>query len=110
VAVGSANAIVVDPAVQEAFMRMMQECFAVAAAHGYAVADQLDLGVWTKHRGQHKPSMQQDYEAGRPMEIAQMVLAPVAFARAAGLATPTLDAVTAIAARRAIDKGLYTPA
>jgi 2-dehydropantoate 2-reductase len=50
--------------------------------------------------------MLQDYEAGRPMEIAEMVLAPVAFARAARLDTPTLDAVTAIAARLAADRGL----
>jgi 2-dehydropantoate 2-reductase len=54
--------------------------------------------------------MLQDYEAGRAMEIAEMVLAPVAFARAASLATPTLDAVAAITTRLAIDKGLFKQA
>jgi len=35
----------------------------------------------------HKPSILQDYEYGRPMEIDALVRAPAAFARAAGLST-----------------------
>jgi len=110
VATGNPAAIVRDPAIQAAFLRMVEEGMAVAAAHGYVLDGQLDLSRWTQHRAAHKPSMLQDYEAGRPMEIEQMILAPVAFARAGGVATPTLDAVTAIVARLATDKGLYDPA
>ena len=54
----------------------------------------------------HKASMLQDYEQGRPMEIAEIMLAPLAFARAAKLSTPTLDTVAAIAAKLAKDRGL----
>jgi 2-dehydropantoate 2-reductase len=52
--------------------------------------------------------MLQDLETGRPMEVEAILGMPVAFARAAGVATPTLDAVAAIIARRAAAKGLYT--
>jgi 2-dehydropantoate 2-reductase len=55
----------------------------------------------------HKPSILQDYELGRPMEIDALVRAPAAFARAAGLSTPMLDLIAALAMQRARDKGLY---
>jgi 2-dehydropantoate 2-reductase len=110
VAVENPAAIATDARVQETMLRMLHECLAIAAAHGYDVAPGFDFERWTQRRTAHKPSMLQDFEARRPMEIGEIVLAPLAFARAAGLATPTLDAVGAIAARRAIDQGLYTPA
>jgi len=55
----------------------------------------------------HKPSILQDYELGRAMEIDVLVRAPAAFARAAGLATPMLDLMAALAIRMAREKGLY---
>ena len=109
VATGNPAAIVQDPAIHTVFMRMLNECLAIAQAHGYPVADKLDMRVWTQHRARHKPSMLQDFEAGKPMEIGEMVYAPGAFARAAGLDTPTLDAVASIVMRLAADRGLYTP-
>ena len=55
----------------------------------------------------HKPSILQDFELGRAMEIDVLVRAPAAFARAAGLATPMLDLMAALAIRQARSKGLY---
>jgi 2-dehydropantoate 2-reductase len=55
----------------------------------------------------HKPSILQDYELGRPMEIDVLVRAPAAFARAAGLCTPMLDLIAALAIQKARDKGLW---
>jgi 2-dehydropantoate 2-reductase len=55
----------------------------------------------------HKPSILQDYELGRVMEIDVLVRAPAAFARAAGLSTPMLDMMAALAIRQARDKGLH---
>jgi 2-dehydropantoate 2-reductase len=55
----------------------------------------------------HKPSMLQDYERGRPMEIEAQLKAPLELARAARVATPTLDALVALAAHKAAAKGLY---
>jgi 2-dehydropantoate 2-reductase len=51
----------------------------------------------------------QDYEIGRPMEVDAILTVPCAFARAAGVAAPTLDAVRAVVARLAARKGLYSP-
>jgi 2-dehydropantoate 2-reductase len=55
----------------------------------------------------HKPSMLQDYERGRPMEIDALLAAPLAFARAAGAAAPTLEAIVALVVFKAAAKGLY---
>ena len=55
----------------------------------------------------HKPSILQDYELGRAMEIDVLVRAPATFARAAGLSTPTLDMMAALATQKARSKGLY---
>jgi 2-dehydropantoate 2-reductase len=56
----------------------------------------------------HKPSILQDYELGRALEIDALVRAPAAFARAAGLDTPMLDLMAALAIQKARDKGLYS--
>jgi 2-dehydropantoate 2-reductase len=53
--------------------------------------------------------MLQDYELGRPMEIEAILAAPCAFARAAGVEAPALEALTALTARLAARKGLYSP-
>jgi len=55
------------------------------------------------------PVLLQDFELGRAMEIDALVRAPAAFARAAGLSTPMLDLMAALAVQRARDKGLYQP-
>ena len=54
-------------------------------------------------------SMLQDYLKGRPMEIEAQLMAPLALARAANVATPTLDIVLPLAAHKAMAKGLYRP-
>ena len=59
--------------------------------------------VYTSHR----PSILQDYEYGRPMEVEAIVRAPVAFARKAGLDTPNLDALESLSVSLALSKGLY---
>ena len=55
----------------------------------------------------HKPSMLQDYERGRPMEIDALLAAPLEFARTAGVAAPTLEAIVALVVFKAAAKGLY---
>jgi 2-dehydropantoate 2-reductase len=56
---------------------------------------------------EHKPSLLQDFELGRAMEIDALVRAPAAFAWAAGLSTPMLDVIAALVIQKARDKGLY---
>ena len=55
----------------------------------------------------HKPSIRQDYELGRPMELESLLIVPLAFGAARGVDTPCLDTLAALAAVQAQDKGLY---
>jgi 2-dehydropantoate 2-reductase len=99
-----------DPLVKDLVTRATTEGRAIAAAHGITLGE--DMGgnrIQPSAGGNHKPSMFQDYERGRPMEIDALVMAPLAFARSAGVPTPTLDVVAGLLTRRAANKGLYTP-
>ncbi|MEA2836463.1 MAG: 2-dehydropantoate 2-reductase [Bradyrhizobium sp.] len=97
----TARAAVEDPALQDVVSRMLEEAHSIARSC---------YGGVTRRSGaapSHRPSLLQDYEHGRPMEIDALVRAPQAFARAAGLSTPTLDVLAALAIQKARDKGLY---
>lgn len=93
-----------DPALAEIYCRVMREGLSIAAAHGYRL--DLDPGRMLWRLLNHKASILQDYEQSRPMEVAEIVLAPLAFARAAKIATPTLDTIAAIVTKLAKDRGL----
>jgi 2-dehydropantoate 2-reductase len=92
--------------------RLFAEGRAIALAHGVRIEDApLRPGGGKQSAGstQHKPSMLQDYELGRPMEVEAILAMPCAFARAAGVDAPALDSLTALTARLAARKGLYSP-
>ncbi len=103
---GTSDAVRNDPALSEIYCRVVREGLSISAAHGYPLADRMDPERMLARLIHHKPSLLQDYEAGRPMEIAEIVLAPIAFARAAEIATPTLDTLGAIVGKLARDRGL----
>jgi 2-dehydropantoate 2-reductase len=98
-----------DPMLGEIYLRVAREGLAISAAHGYPLDDVFDPEAMRNHLNDHKPSLLQDFERGRPLEIAEIVLAPVAFARAAAVSTPTLETIAAIVRRLAMDRGLYVP-
>ena len=56
----------------------------------------------------HKPSMLQDYERGRPMEIEAQLVAPLELGRMEKVHTPTLDVLVPLVTAKAAAKGLYT--
>ena len=88
--------------------RAHAEALAVAAAHGVVLDDSPEVRYGpTRVYPDHRPSILQDYEGGRPMEVEAIVRAPVAFARSAGIDTPTLDAIESIVVSLAESKGLY---
>lgn len=94
---------VLDPAIEALVPRLLAE--------GQSVGQACYPGVARPSRGgppiHHKPSILQDFERGRPMEIDALVKAPMAFARHAGLATPMLDLMAGLAVNRARQRGLY---
>jgi len=92
-----------DPALREIFIRLVDEGLAIAAAHGFTL--DFDAEVMLSRLMDHKPSLLQDYERSRPMEVAEIILAPAAFARARNVRCPTLDVFAAIAARMVTDRG-----
>lgn len=96
------------PIVNQLARRAHAEALAIAAAHGVKLDDSPDVRYGPKRvYFNHRPSILQDYDLGRPMEIESIVRAPVAFARNAGIDTPTLDAIEAFCVSMAEAKGLY---
>ena len=99
----TARAVRDDPALADIVPRLLDEANGVAQGCFPEVKRVTRSGP----APDHKPSILQDYELGRAMEIDVLVRARAAFARAAGLATPMLDMMAALAIRQARDKGLY---
>jgi 2-dehydropantoate 2-reductase len=99
----TARAVRDDPALQDIIPRLLDEANDVAQSCFPGVKRATRTGP----APDHKPSILQDYELGRAMEIDALVRAPAAFARAAGLSTPMLDMLASLAIRQARDKGLY---
>ena len=103
-----ANTVLGTPMVNALVRRAHAEALAIARAHGVALDDDPERRYGPQRvYPAHRVSLLQDFESGRPMEIEAIVRAPLAFARKAGLATPTLDAFEAICVSKAATKGLY---
>jgi len=90
--------------------KLKSEGMAVAAAYGISSEGAPERPGGGQGSGQiaHKPSMMQDYERGRPMEIDSQIMMPLEFARAAGVPAPTLEALAPLLAHKARAKRLYT--
>jgi 2-dehydropantoate 2-reductase len=99
----TARAVRDDDALREVVPRLLDEANAIAQS----CYPEVKRVTRTGPAPDHKPSILQDYELGRAMEIDVLVKAPAAFARAAGLSTPMLDLLAGLAIRQARDKGLY---
>jgi len=99
----TARAVRDEPALQDVIPRLLDEANAV----GQSCIPSVKRVTRTGPAPEHKPSILQDYELGRAMEIDVLVRAPAAFARAANLSTPMLDLIAGLAIQRARDKGLY---
>ncbi len=96
-----------EPTCVEAARRVMEEAEAVANALGAHPSGNHAKRIEHGRNLDHKPSILQDLELGRPMEIDGIFDAPLELARAAGVATPTLDLLVAMAKVRARAAGLY---
>ncbi|MBZ0128653.1 MAG: 2-dehydropantoate 2-reductase [Rhodobacteraceae bacterium] len=99
-----------DPGTRQVLGHIMTELQAVGEALGAR------FGVTVEKRiegaaavGEHKTSMLQDLEAGRPMEIDALVTAVQELGLLAGQPTPTLDTVLALVQQKARLAGCYGP-
>jgi 2-dehydropantoate 2-reductase len=99
-----------EPALIDCSRRMLAEAEAIALAMGYRLDIDAERVVATNMQLAHRPSILQDLEAGRPMEIDTLYTVPLELARLMGVATPTLDLLVAMIRSRARAARLYSPA
>jgi 2-dehydropantoate 2-reductase len=101
-------AIARDPGTRALVRRLMAEAEAVGTALGVRFQVDIETRIgWSADVGEHKTSMLQDLELGRPMEIDALVTAVVEMGDLAGVDTPFLDAVLALVVQRAREAGCY---
>jgi 2-dehydropantoate 2-reductase len=93
-----------DPDLADIVPRLLEEANAI----GQSCIPEVKRVTRTGPAPEHKPSILQDYELGRAMEIDVLVRAPAAFARTAKLSTPMLDMLAGLAIQKARAKGLYS--
>ena len=96
-----------EAAGKQTSLAAMREAAAIAQALGADPSTDHDARIKSQSGMAHKPSILQDLEAGRPMEIDGMFDAPLALARMAGVETPVLDMLVALAKLRSESAGLY---
>ncbi len=99
--------IFVEPPMDAAGRRVAAEVLAIATAMGCHPTHDANAQVSSYLQMEHKPSVLQDLERGRPMEIDGMFVAPLELARLAGVPTPTLDLLVSLVKVRARMAGLY---
>ncbi len=100
-----------DPNVRAVVRTMMVEAEAVARALGVDLPVDVDTRIgWAKDVGEHKTSMLQDLEQGRPMEIDALTGVVAEMGDLVGIETPMIDAVLALVRHRARVAGCYPAA
>src|SRR6267378_621130 len=87
--------------------RLLREGLAVCAAYGIHLDLDPERAYGARPTSTHRSSMLQDFERHRPPEIDGLLTAVQEFARAARIATPQLDAITALVIEKARRMGLY---
>lgn len=102
------DALAKDPALRTVMLKMWEEAKAVGNYFGLKPGmtgeERIDLGGSLIG---FKASTRQDYEKGRPVELDVIVNAVREMGDIAGVDTPTIDTVYAIAAQKAALAGLY---
>ena len=104
----SLKAMCDDPDVRALIRRAMVEAKSVAEALGVTFAIDVDRRIeGAAAVGEHKTSMLQDLERGRPLEIDPMVGAVAELGDLTGIDTPTIDLILGLIRQRARLAGCY---
>ncbi len=97
-----------DPGTRGVVRRVMEEARAVGEALVVTFAVDLETRIgWAAEVGEHKTSMLQDLELGRPMEIDGLVAVVSEMGRLTGVPTPFLDSILALVIQKARLAGCY---
>ena len=99
-----------DPVLFAAGVRISDEGGALALAYGHDLATPSEARIRRSGMIAHKPSILQDLELGRAMEIDALFTVPLGLARQAGVAMPTFELCAHLATQAATAAGLYRPA
>jgi 2-dehydropantoate 2-reductase len=100
--------IVADEGTRTLARTMMLEAQAIGESLGVRFPIAVDRRIkGAGDVGEHKTSMLQDLERGRPMEIDALVSAVQELGRLTNKPTPTIDAVLALVRRLAVERGCY---
>lgn len=101
-------AIVADDGTRALARTMMLEAQAIGESLGVRFPISVDRRIkGAGDVGEHKTSMLQDLERGRPMEIDALVSAVQELGRLTDKPTQTIDAVLALVRRLAVERGCY---
>lgn len=105
----SIDQVLADPLVRDFCSAAMREAARIGAAVGCAIEqDAEDRHAVTARLGAFRTSMQQDAQAGRPIELDALVGAPREIARRLGIETPAIDAMLGLTRLFARTRGLYS--
>jgi len=101
------KATLTDPAIFEAGVRISDEGTALARALGHDLKVPGEVRMRRFGETAHKPSILQDLELGRPMEIDALFTAPLQLGRDLGVPMPHFALMVALATQAARAAGLY---
>lgn len=96
-----------DPVLFAAGVRISDEGGALALAYGHDLATPSEARIRRSGMIAHKPSILQDLELGRAMEIDALFTVPLDLARQVGVAMPTFELCARLATQAATAAGLY---
>lgn len=102
------KAMLADPVLRQASLRCMAEGIAIARALGVTIDMDPEARLAASGGTAHRPSILQDLDARRPMEIKSLFDMPLEMARELGVPTPTLDLCVALVRQQALNEGIAT--
>ncbi len=95
-----------DPVLRRASLACMKEAVAIGRALGLAIEIDPEERLARSGATAHKPSILQDLEAGRPMEIASLFDQPLLLGRELGVPAPVLELTIALVRQQARAAGI----
>ncbi|MBN2059032.1 MAG: oxidoreductase, partial [Deltaproteobacteria bacterium] len=100
--------VILDKDLRALALETMREAVFIANALGVKLDIDLEERINSGMKAMtHKPSMLQDFELGRPVEICSILLTPQIFGRMTGVPTPNLDTLISLLKIKARNAGLY---